>query len=321
MNKDQVSIIIPAYNAARRIEQTIKKLQEQTYSNFEIIIVNDGSKDGTEFVCSKLKERYRNVRVVTQENNGPGKAREKGVSLAQGEYIAFVDSDDYLAFDALKQVIRTMNAENADIVQFGYQIVDDGGMLISSHPLKKMQYSNLQNSFGYFIAQKNCTNFLCNKVYKYTLFHNVKWPKLYYSEDYAVLAQLYGKADKVITIESLLYYYVQHDENATKKPFSRKTMDQITAGQYVVNYTRSYFPEYLPEALYYLATHSARLAVMAAHSELTYKNEMFQIAKHTFKSSYSEMQHLLRIQKRKLKLDRMVRIFAICPSLAVFLKG
>ena len=318
--KHFVSIIMPAFNAESRIEKTIHSLEGQSYKEFEIVIIDDGSKDNTALICDSLSKQYSNISVLHEENAGPGKAREKGVRIAKGDIIAFVDSDDYLSDDALDVLVSKMDSTGADILQFGYKMIDDNGNILSEHPLQECNFESGKEAFGYFIAQKNCTNFLWNKVYKHTLFHSIEWPGIFYSEDYVVLAQLYGKATRALTIENPLYYYVQHNESAVNKPFTVRKLDQITAGEYVVGYTRKNYAEYLPEALFYLATRSARLAEMAKKSSLENKRDIYHEVLAAFKASYSEMRQVLKQQNRTLELDKMTRIFGLSPNLAFLLK-
>ena len=318
--KDKVSIIMPAYNAAGRIEKSIRKIEQQSYTNFELIIVNDGSKDTTEEVCRLLAEEYSNIKLISQENAGPGKAREKGVQFATGDIIAFVDSDDYLAEGALQVLVSKMEETNADILQFGYKMVNNNGDIISDHLMSECTFESRRDAYQYFITQKNSTNFLCNKVYKYTLFHSIEWPGIYYSEDYAVLAQLYGKTEKAVTIKDKLYYYVQHPESAVNRPFSRRKLDQITAAKYVIKYTRRNFAKYLPEALYYLATRAARLADEVMYSDLAEKKQIYNDLIRVFNMSYSEMRLLLKKQRRKIDIDKTTKAFAISPRISRLLK-
>jgi glycosyltransferase involved in cell wall biosynthesis len=317
---DKISIIMPAYNAADRIEKAIHKIEQQSYKNFELIIVNDGSEDSTEDVCHALSEEYDNIKLISKKNAGPGKAREAGIAIASGDYIGFVDSDDYISQTAIDQVLQVFNNTNADIIQFGFTKVSDNDEVLSNNPMKEESFNNSKAAFGSFISQKNCTNFLWNKFYKRNLFKGVEWPGVYYSEDYAVLAQLYGNSGNVITIKDELYYYVKHSESAVNKPFTRRKLDQIEAAKYVINYTKKNFPEYLPEAFYYLTTRSARLAEEVLCSDLADRNQIYNDLVITFKDAYSEMKLCLKKQGRKIDIDKTTRVFAISPSLARILK-
>lgn len=320
MIKGRVSIIMPAFNAALRIENSVRIIEEQTYEDFELIIVNDGSQDETKEICEELADEFGNIIVLTQDNAGPGKARETGLASASGEFITFVDSDDYIDCHLLEKVIKVFNDNAVDIVQFGYIKIDGEGKLLSHNPMKREIYNSADAAFGYFIAQKNCTNFLWNKVYKYTLFHGVMWPDIYYSEDYVVLAQLYGHSRKVITIEDELYYYVQHSESAVNQPFNMKKLGQVEAGRYVVEYTRVHFPTYLPEALLYIVSRTARLSQDVMSSKLPDKSRIYQELVHEFKTTYDEMKNILKEQNRKIYIDKTTRVFAISPRLARLLK-
>ena len=315
-----VSVIMPVYNAEARIEGTVHSLQRQTYHPFELILIDDGSTDRTGLLCDSFAEMYHNIKVLHENNEGPGKAREKGITIAKGDIIAFLDSDDYLSEETLEVVVLKMKETGSDIVQFSYKIVNSNGNVISEHTLRECSFDSCMDSYKFFISQDNCTNYLWNKVFKSSMFHDVKWPKIFYSEDYVVLAQLYAKASKIVTIKKNLYYYVQHDENAVNKPFSERKMDQIVAGKYVVEFTRNNYPDFLPESLYYLATRSARLSESIKQSNLENKHELYNTTVQTFRSAYSEMKQVLKKQKRSIKLDKMTKIFAFSPTLALCLK-
>lgn len=316
----KISVIMPAYNAAKRICQSVRTIEEQTYKNFELIIINDGSNDETEEICKELSVQYGNIVLLSQKNAGPGKARETGIGVASGELVAFVDADDYLDTRAFEIVVRIFREQNFDILQFGYTKVDDKGKKISTNILPHIDCKTRIESFGYFITQKISTNFLWDKIYKRRLFYSIDWPCIFYSEDYVVLSQLYGEAEKTITIDDSLYYYVQHDESAVNKPFSERKLGQITAGRWVIDYTRKLYPQYVPEALSYLTTRSARLAKEAYYSNLPQKKEIYEGLKNEFDCSYREMIFELKKQNRTMKLDKMTRLFAISPLIAVHLK-
>ena len=319
--KRRFSVIIPAFNAEKLLCRAIKSLSNQTYQNYEVIIVDDGSTDNTPLLCEKFKNENNNVTSIRQTNAGPCKARQRGVEKAQGEYILFLDADDYLSdddvFSTLDKILKTYNY---DILQFSYQMVNNDGSIIRSRQLKKEHFDNNHDTFQSFIIQKNCTNFLWNKVYRRSLFDKIEWPALLYSEDYYLLVQLYGRAKHIATISDVLYCYVQNEQSAVHQSFNNKFLDQIKAGKYAVQFTKLHFTDMVPEALFYLATHSARLTVMAYLSTIENKNDIMQFTKKTFKRTYKELQATLDSQKRKIQLDRMTRLFAVSPTLVLYLK-
>ena len=117
MNKEKVSVIIPAYNAEPFIERAIDSVLSQTYKNVEIIVINDGSTDKTEQKVKAYIEKYENIKLISTENGGVCRARNIGIETASGEYISFLDADDELLPDALEVMISVANEKNADIIR------------------------------------------------------------------------------------------------------------------------------------------------------------------------------------------------------------
>lgn len=321
MKEQLISVIVPAYNAEKYLKKCVDRLMEQTYRWMEIIIVNDGSTDETAHIGKALCDQYGEVRMITQPNQGPGKARESGVKAAEGEYITFVDADDYVAETAYEEVIAVMRQNNCEVLQFGCYIVEPDGRIKEERRLKAFGSENVHDSFEYFIAQKNGTNYLCNKVFRSDLFQNIVWPDLYYSEDYFLLAQLYGKAQKVMTVEKAYYYYVQFPESACNRPFTAKKLDMVKAGKWVVEYTKKNFPDLVHFALFYVVTNCARMAEMAYLSDYGEKKNIIRQMKKEFRQYYDLLLRELKYQRKMIPLDKMTRIFAISPELALILKG
>ena len=318
-----VSIIMPAYNAESRIEKTVHSLERQSFQDFELIIVNDGSSDKTGQLCDSLAKQYTNIKVLHEQNAGPSKAREKGIRIAEGDLIAFVDSDDFLSDNALKDLTGKMDESDADIIQFCYKMVSDSGRLISEHFTKACSVETVKTGkevYGFFIAQKDCTDVLWDKIFKHSLFCDIDWPESYYNEECVVLAQLYGRAKKVVTIEDQFYYYVQHDKSTTHEPFTQKMLDLFPSCNCVIQYTRNNYPEFLPEALFYLVARAAVFCGRAKDSNLNNKDDIYNSILQTFKSTYAEMMKILKQQGRTLELNKMTKVFAFSPRLALWLR-
>lgn len=125
--EELVSIVIPIYQAQQYIEVCVEDILKQDYLNIEIILVNDGSKDNSGEICNKFAEKYTNIRVIHQENQGPGMARDTGVKEAKGKYIVFVDSDDFLdGTDVVRKLVECAEKEQADIVVGSFRTFSEG---------------------------------------------------------------------------------------------------------------------------------------------------------------------------------------------------
>lgn len=124
-----VSVLIPVYQCKRYLEQCVRSVQEQTYDNIEIILVDDGSSDGSGLICDKLANRYDNIVVYHQYNSGVSVARNKALELSHGQYIIFVDSDDYLDTDIISKSIENYKKNNIDLCVFGFQMFSENTFL------------------------------------------------------------------------------------------------------------------------------------------------------------------------------------------------
>ena len=129
----KVSVIVPIYNVEKYLLRCIDSLIAQSLKDIEVILVDDGSPDQCPQLCDEYAEQYKNIKVIHQKNAGLGMARNAGLKIAKGEYIAFVDSDDYLDTDALEKLYQTAKKESADTVLGAYCRVDAYGNILPQH--------------------------------------------------------------------------------------------------------------------------------------------------------------------------------------------
>ena len=121
-----ISIIVPVYNAEKYLRETIRSILNQDFCDFELLLINDGSKDKSLEICNEVAQKHPQIRVFNQKNSGVSAARNKGLLEAKGEYIAFVDADDLLEADMLGVLYRCAKEYNADVVSCGAGLVEDG---------------------------------------------------------------------------------------------------------------------------------------------------------------------------------------------------
>ncbi|HBX6124480.1 TPA: glycosyltransferase, partial [Klebsiella pneumoniae] len=197
----KISIIIPVYNVEKYIEECITSLLSQSYHNYEIIIVNDDTQDASIDKIRHLIDCNSNIKLVEKENGGLSSARNFGLKYATGEFISFVDSDDFIDKDFLKLMISAIG--DADICSCGYKEVNEEGQFIRQ---RNNVFFATDDLFGKAIE---CINIIPNawgKVYRKELFNDIKYPEGMLFEDYAVLYQLsYGK--KIVFQDNALYNY------------------------------------------------------------------------------------------------------------------
>lgn len=320
-NLKLLSVIIPAYNAEKYLVKCVDSVANQTYKNIEIIIVDDGSTDSTPQICDELASKYNNnVKVIHQSNQGPNKTRENGLKASTGEYIAFIDSDDYIDLTAYEKVIKALEENDCDIAQFGVNFVDLDGKIIKDWRRDSIMFNSSHDIYLYFLTNIVPTWSLIDKVYKRSMLENLKWLKISCLEDYSVSAQIFAKAQKFITINNFLYNYVQNDNSLMHKGSMKSDSDALSASELVVKLTHENFPEFLPEAIW----HKIVLYHINVCSAMDYSDK--QIVKQNVQSlltDYKQMSLELKKQGRKLyiakkmKLKQNMKIWLLvyCPNL------
>lgn len=205
----KVSIIVAAYNIENFIERCLESIQSQTYSNIEIIIVDDGSTDATSKYCDEFCKTEPRARVIHQKNKGLSEARNIGVKESTSEYIVFVDGDDMLSGDYVKKLLEATLKNRADIAVCGFIMFPSDK---SEHP-KNKTISGEEAAIELFTEMDNYQLVSWNKLYKKSLFIDIKFPAGKKHEDNLTTYKLLAAAKKVTFISDALYYYAKRDDS------------------------------------------------------------------------------------------------------------
>lgn len=212
-NTPKVSIIIPVFNVENYIEKCIKSIAQQKYKNFECIVVDDGSPDKSiEIVKSLVKNDSRFI-IITKENGGLSSARNEGIENATGEYILFVDSDDYIDTDLLSTTVSSIVKYDADICMFGLRYVDENGATLDT--VKNNSTSDYFEK-DFLITENIVFNVACNKLYRRSVFNEIRFDEniLSYEDAYIMPEVVYNK--KICHVKKPLYNYVQRPLSLSK---------------------------------------------------------------------------------------------------------
>lgn len=217
MNQTQqplVSIIIPAYNVEQYIEKAIRSAMNQNYSNIEVVVVNDGSSDSTLEVINGISQQPSVMTVVDQPNRGVMLARKAGIEAARGEYLHFLDSDDYMTADAIELLYAAMSQSDLDIVCSGHYRTSQA-YTIEIKPNTSGEILS-GNKFLLSLITNEMEGFLCGRLYRKGLFTDLKYPKeLSLAEDKYLNIQIAAKMPRVGVIEQPTFYYVKRLESIT----------------------------------------------------------------------------------------------------------
>lgn len=207
-----ISIIIPAYNSEQYISRCLESIKSQTYSDWEAIIVNDGSKDNTGTICDNYALIDSRFKIIHQKNEGVVAARENAISCAKGEYLAFVDSDDYIAPNMLKEMHALAEERNLDITWCSLCEVHQGYMTEEHVKIAEDNDINIRN-----LITSKLPGYLWNKLIRKFFWDkcNIRSDRTaVICEDTYISIQLLAGNPKVDAIDKCLYYYVKYNNNS-----------------------------------------------------------------------------------------------------------
>lgn len=182
----ELSVIVPVYNVQDCLEKCLDSLVEQTFTNMEIIVVNDGSPDDCQKIIEKYETNYKNVKGFIKENGGLSDARNYGIKRAKGKYIAFVDSDDYVDLNMYEQLLKKADEKKFDIVVCGFEEIYSDHSFIGSSCVKN-------DLIGSDAVRKQMVDFYpsaWNKIYKRELFEKVQFKKNVWFEDVEMIYRM-----------------------------------------------------------------------------------------------------------------------------------
>lgn len=248
----KISVIIPAYNAEKYLAETLDSVVSQTLplSEYEIIIVNDGSSDHTEDILNKYSDLYSNIIVINKENGGPSSARNAGLDIAQGEYIYFFDADDLLINTALENLFSRAQEEDADLIIGKYDVLNTY-KLSPVHTLDDLVCLDTIDKYNTDIL---FTFSLSNKLFRRALIdkYTLRLPAISYSEDGAFLVQFLYRCSKITGLDQVIFHYRRYNEedaqSITASVSEAKIRDYITAHEMILSCAKESllqnFPEY-----------------------------------------------------------------------------
>ncbi len=225
ITKPKISIIVPVYNGEKVLKRCIDSILLQSYSNFEVIIINDGSRDKSINIINEYKEKDNRVKVIDNENRGVSESRNIGIEYSRGEYIQFVDCDDYIERDMIKDILESIENSNADLVMTGI-IIDIESLNNTSTSIQTFKYKNVQGKSNIAMAVLErldgaYVHSLWNKIFKRDIIieNNIRMDEnINLGEDLIFNLEYLNKCRNVIFDDKCYYHYCMKDsESLTAK--------------------------------------------------------------------------------------------------------
>ncbi len=206
-----ISVIVPIYKVENYLDKCIESIVAQTYKSLEIILVDDGSPDRCPEMCDEWAKRDSRIRVIHKKNGGLSDARNAGIDAASGDFISFIDSDDYIAPGTYERLTDAIESAGADMCIFGFQKVDENGSFIEEDSeirdelLSRDEAFSRINEWPYVMSQ--------TKLYNREIFSSLRFPVGKLHEDEFVIHRAVGECQRVVAVSDKLYYYFQRSDS------------------------------------------------------------------------------------------------------------
>ncbi len=243
----EISIVVPVYNVEKYLEKCLDSLLNQTFTDVEILLVDDGSTDHSLKICKNYAEKDGRIRVIHQLNQGLSAARNTGIENATGKYIGFIDSDDYIDEDMYEYLYNQITNQKADIAVCGiYNEYAD--IVRRAYPKDECVVATQKEAMAMVLEANKISVNAVNKLYKIEIFKNLRYPVGKLSEDAHLILEILLQAEKIVISTSPKYHYVHRENSITTAPYRKKDLSVIEA--YIKNkkIIEKFYPDLLEVA-------------------------------------------------------------------------
>lgn len=308
--KELISVIVPVYNVEKYLTRCVESIRKQTYSNLEIILVDDGSPDACPRMCDQFALDDARIKVIHKPNGGLSDARNAGIEAASGAYIGFVDSDDYIHPKMYMELWKSLKAEKADIAVCGVKKVFDGSGGIPDQPENTVRvYSGREAVTNIFEASMYLQSVVAwNKLYRRELFGDVRYPVGKIHEDEFTTYELFYKSDKVVYNTGIYYYYYQRADSIMGERKTSFSSDGLEAYEQMADFFEKKRETHILQLIRY--RYLCLLKKYAEELQKTDHRELAEMLWKKYKEEYRKSIRSIRKLKRRFRL-RMYRWFRI----------
>ncbi|MFJ7827544.1 glycosyltransferase family 2 protein [Psychrobacillus sp. NPDC096623] len=306
---DVITIIVPIYKVENYLHRCVDSILNQTYKGLEIILVNDGSPDSCGKICDEYAKLDERVKVIHKKNGGLSDARNAGVEIAQGEYISFVDSDDWIGENYIKKLYQLLINTNSDISVCNFIKTSTEKLQVDILMEEIYEYSNvkaLEQLYGRFGVQMVTA---WGKLYKRKLFEGIRFPVDRIHEDEFTTYKLIYKAKKIVLTTAQLLYYWQREDSITGIGFNIKhRLDVIDAFK-----ERAEFFEHI--GLKDLRDRTYKV-LFFVYKDVSKGKKMFEngFKKELFERNFKDLRKKLRGSKQNIKFKAFYEMYFVAPK-------
>ncbi|SEQ23282.1 glycosyltransferase family 2 protein [Butyrivibrio sp. TB] len=307
----KISIIVPVYKTQDYIDRCIKSIIGQSYPDFELILVDDGSPDKAGIICDEYAEKDNRIKVIHQKNSGQSVARNNALKVATGDYYCFIDSDDYVADNLLERLYSLITEKDADISLVSYQtFTGERAEADSKISPDIVTYSNTNMIKNIHMVKDELYVVMWGKLFKKELFEGIQFPEGRICEDLHVLYRIYDRAKTSVFCDEKLYYYYRGNVSSSTYSINKKFYDDVF---WVLEQEIEYIDNRHPE--------------LSSYPRRTYMYWIVDLCKKTgglilfgkMRSLYLRYRQLYK-ESRSMKKEKFFTFFYHMPSIYVALK-
>ncbi len=242
-----ISVIVPVYKVEAYLDQCIRSIAEQTYGNLEILLVDDGSPDGSGAICDAWAARDSRIRVIHQANAGAGAARNRGLDQARGEIISMIDSDDYLEPNMFAH-LESLMEEDVDIAECTIALTEDDHLPMEDGTQAQILHADREEAMRLHIRDEVFCQTPPNKLYRRSAIADVRFPVGNLIDDEFFTYRVIGNSRKLVHSSAKMYAYRQQPGSAMHKPYSLKRLQGLAAKEQRLHYLEEKLPNLVQEA-------------------------------------------------------------------------
>ena len=298
-----ISVVVPVYNVETYLEECLDSIQNQTYTDFEVLLVNDGSTDGSQAICERYCKENRRFHLLNQENQGLSAARNTGVAASRGEFIVFVDSDDMILANYLETLMHYMR-EDVDIVESQFTVSNEEFLAKSFKEPTILFEGNSQEAVKIFPKHVLNVNAV-TKLYRRSIVEAVPYIDGVIFEDVYCGIGMLKYIRKIIKIDYKGYYYRQHQASIMHRTFTPKNLDIFTVSDKLID-LYSDREELLP----YIASFLVHLATMHYQDYIRKGNPYAKV----YNQKLAEYVTLTKKNPELARSSRLIKLYNICPK-------
>lgn len=246
-----LSVIIPVYNVEHFLDKCISSIVNQTYKELEILLIDDGSTDSSGLICDEWANKDNRIQVVHKTNGGLSSARNVGIELFHGDFVAFVDSDDFVDISMYETMLSAIERTGKDIACCGRVVNLFGKREKYEFFLKKERIFNREEAIKSTLKLNTIDVSACDKVYKRKIFDTIRYPEGRISEDAAIIFQLLNISNGIVHVGKAFYHYMYRDNSISKSLYTHKAYDAYINCCNTMDFIHRYYPKLQKECNIY----------------------------------------------------------------------